>query len=150
MGKIDFTKYPICWPRASLLIRQLADGHCERCGLACNNLSVHHQGAPFANGKPGNSRDKHDLRRENLIALCFSCHDELDHIRIVRKKYKQRKAKRAAKREAHQALGIGTGLIATQDAPSTIVSFMVILRAVHFHMNAQRRTIVDSTLIYIS
>ena len=131
MSKIDITKYPTCWKRVSLLIRRLAAGHCERCGRVCDTLSVHHQGAPFAN-KLGNSQDKHDIRRENLIALCFPCHDELDHIRIVREKTKQRKAKRAARKEAHQALGIGTGLM-----------------EVHYHDQAHECRIVDSTFIYV-
>lgn len=103
--------YPSCWPKVSRLIRRLASGHCERCGQPCDNLSVHHQGVPFANGRPGNSHDKHDLRRENLQALCFRCHDELDHLRKINQQRKQQKAKRAAKREAHQALGVGTGLV---------------------------------------
>ena len=150
-------KYPRCWKRVSLRIRQLAAGHCERCGRACDSLSVHHLGTPFANGTPGNSHDKHDIRRENLIALCFPCHDELDHIRIVRKKTKQRKAKRAEKRAAHQALGVGTGLVVfpnTPARPSTVIPFLTILRAVSFHMQARRdqaqpRRIVDSTLIVV-
>jgi 5-methylcytosine-specific restriction endonuclease McrA len=108
------SKYPTCWKRASATIRRLAGGVCQRCGQPAHDLSVHHIGTPFADGRPGDKTDKHDIRRENLIALCFTCHDELDHIRIVRAKQRERKARRQARRAAHQALGIGTGLILYQ------------------------------------
>lgn len=107
-------KYPACWKRASATIRRLAGGTCQRCGQPAHDLSVHHIGTPFADGRPGDKTDKHDLRRENLIALCFPCHDELDHIRIVRAKQRERKARRQVRRETHQALGVGTGLVLYQ------------------------------------
>ncbi|MBO0781030.1 MAG: hypothetical protein J2P37_19600 [Ktedonobacteraceae bacterium] len=115
MNHLPAQKYPRCWKRASRTIRRLAGGHCERCGCACNNLSVHHIGTPFANGKPGDPHDKHDLRRENLTALCFACHDEIEHIRAISEAVKQQKQKRAAQLVAHRALGIGTGLIPVVD-----------------------------------
>ena len=107
-----YSKYPCGWKRRiSPTIRRLANGRCERCGMPCNNLSVHHRGVPFANGRPGDKRDKHDIRRENLQALCFACHDKLDDLRAVKRARKIRKAKQATRVAAHQALGIGTGLI---------------------------------------
>ena len=51
------------------------------CGQPCNTLSVHHIGAPLATGtgwKRGNPCDKHDVRRENLAALCWTCHSTAD------------------------------------------------------------------------
>ncbi|MBO0793338.1 MAG: hypothetical protein J2P36_20630, partial [Ktedonobacteraceae bacterium] len=78
---------------------------------ASDNLSVHHIGVPFADGRPGDHRNKHDLRRENLIALCFTCHDRLEQIGSIRKTMKRRRQKRAAQLAAHRALGIGTGLV---------------------------------------
>jgi 5-methylcytosine-specific restriction endonuclease McrA len=107
MGK---QKYPRNWEKVSRIIRRLANGHCEWCGRACNNLSVHHIGVPFV-GRPGDRHDKHDIRRENLAALCYPCHDQADHLSLVREQRKARKIKRAAKRQAHQALGVGTGLV---------------------------------------
>jgi hypothetical protein len=104
-------KYPRCWKRASRIIRSLANGVCQRCGQACDFLEVHHVGAPFANGKPGNPHDKHDLRRENLLPICYTCHDELEHVGAIRHKQKARRKKRRARVEAHRALGIGTGLV---------------------------------------
>lgn len=107
-----YSTYPSGWKRRiSPTIRRLANGRCERCGMPCDQLSVHHRGVPFANGRPGDKRDKHDIRRENLQALCFACHDELDHLRAVKRARKIRQAKRTAKYAAHQALGIGTGLV---------------------------------------
>jgi 5-methylcytosine-specific restriction endonuclease McrA len=104
-------KYPRGWKRASKAIRALACGICQRCGQASDSLSVHHIGTPYADGRPGNSRDKHDIRRENLTAICFECHDGLDHLQIVKRKVKSKKQKRRAKFEAHRALGVGTGLV---------------------------------------
>jgi hypothetical protein len=105
-------KYPRCWKRVSRIIRALAHGCCERCGRHCDNLSVHHIGTPYI-GRPGDKTDKHDIRRENLAALCYACHCELDGVDLdtERRKFKKRKARRKNKLEAHRALGIGTGLV---------------------------------------
>jgi len=150
-------KYPRCWKRVSRLIRKLANGHCEWCGQLCDTLSVHHIGTrrPTGNGwKNGNPCDKHDIRRENLAALCERCHDQADA--HIRRKCGKARAKRAAKREAHQALGIGTGLLVCNAParPRRPIPYAIILYAIHFHMTAQReqtcpQCIVDSTLTYI-
>ncbi len=108
--RYSLTKYPTCWKRVSRVIRALANGHCERCGKACDCLEVHHIGADYI-GRAGNPHDKHDIRRENLTAICFTCHDELEHVGKIRKKQKTRKQRRRAMLEAHRALGIGTGLV---------------------------------------
>ena len=99
--------YPRCWKKVSLIIRRLAHGRCEWCRQRCRmwELSVHHLGAPYADGKPGDAHDKHDLRRENLVALCWDCHRAADAKTYARCK------ERKAKREQHASLGVGTGLV---------------------------------------
>jgi hypothetical protein len=75
-------------------------------------LSVHHIGVPRPTGcgwKNGNPLDKHDLRRENLAALCWRCHSAADE--PLKLKCEAKRAKREMKRAAHQALGVGTGLV---------------------------------------
>lgn len=98
-------KYSSGWIRASKRLRR-AVRHCERCGavLPVRRLEVHHMGVPYADGRPGNPRDKHDWRRENLLVLCSPCHDEVDQ-RV------ERRQQGKARREAHDALGVGTGLV---------------------------------------
>jgi 5-methylcytosine-specific restriction endonuclease McrA len=77
----DKAKYPSCWPKVSRIIRRLANGHCEYCKkpVKFTKLSTHHVGIPYAN-KPGGRHDKHDIRRENLAALCRICHIQADAI----------------------------------------------------------------------
>jgi 5-methylcytosine-specific restriction endonuclease McrA len=94
MNKSD---YPANWPKVSRTIRRIAGNRCEWCGVpngvplpsgreGCVVLTVAHLGAPIPTGsgwKPGDKHDKHDVRRENLAALCQSCHlrfDQEDHI----------------------------------------------------------------------
>ncbi len=158
MGKIDFTKYPRNWKRVSQVIRRLAGGRCEWCGNTCDSLEVHHIGTAWADGRPGSHCDKHDLRRENLAAICFTCHDQAEHVGAIRRKKRDQKKRRRARLEAHRALNIGTGLIPlgnTQARERVILPFDVLLQAIHFHMNVQRdqagqrQRIVDSTLIYV-
>ncbi|GCF06867.1 hypothetical protein KDI_04310 [Dictyobacter arantiisoli] len=105
-------KYPSNWKKVSLIIRRLAHGCCEWCGQPCENLSVHHVGAPRPNGrkwKNGDPCDKHDIRRENLAALCWHCHSQTDAPSHAN--YAKRTARRKEKRERHRALGVGTGLV---------------------------------------
>ncbi len=112
MSHIDKRKYPPAWKKISALIRRLAQDTCEWCHEPCATLSVHHIGAPRATGrgwKHGDPSDKHDVRRENLAALCWRCHRAADQ--PLYEKWKAGQAKRQAKREQHAALGIGTGLI---------------------------------------
>ena len=47
-------------------------------------LTIAHIGAPHADGTPGDKHNKHDVRPENLLALCQRCHlleDLDDHVR---------------------------------------------------------------------
>ena len=85
----DRKRYPACWPKVSRLIRRLAGNRCEWCGIANGAplpsgrpgkvvLTVAHLGTPYADGRPGNKHDKHDIRRENLAALCQACHLRYD------------------------------------------------------------------------
>jgi 5-methylcytosine-specific restriction endonuclease McrA len=104
-------KYPRCWKRASRAIRRIVGNVCQRCGEIRPNLEVHHIGAPYADGRPGDPHDKHDIRRENLLPICYECHDEIEHVKAIRHRQKNKRQKRRAKIEAHRALGIGTGLV---------------------------------------
>lgn len=59
-------------------------------------ISVHHLGTAYANGAQGNLHDKHDLRRENLVALCDRCHFQADlplHIEHWRKERLRRRGR---------------------------------------------------------
>lgn len=68
-----------------------ADGHYADGSMAAPErltriiLTVAHLGAPLPGEPPwhGNPHDKHDVRQENLAALCQRCHlgyDLLDHL----------------------------------------------------------------------
>ena len=110
---MEKSRYPASWPKVSRTIRRIALNRCEWCqvenGVPLPSgrkgkviLTVAHLGTPYANGKPGNKHDKHDIRRENLAALCQRCHlsyDLDDHIQHARET-RQRK-----KREQQQANG---------------------------------------------
>ena len=104
---IDKTHYPSSWPKVSRTIRRIAGWKCEQCHIHNGAilpsdgkvvLTVAHLGTPFAHGRPGNKHDKHDVRRENLAALCQRCHLSLDledHIQHARKT-RSRKKREAA------------------------------------------------------
>ena len=91
---IDYIRYPANWHEISLEIRTVrASGRCEWCGAENHKphpvtgskvvLTVAHLGVPRADGTPGDKDDKHDVRPENLAALCQLCHlnyDRHDHI----------------------------------------------------------------------
>jgi hypothetical protein len=110
---VDKKRYPTNWRKVSLLIRRLAGWRCEWCmipnGVPLPSgragkvvLTVAHLGTPYVDGRPGNKHDKHDIRRENLAALCQACHLRYDldeHIEHA-KETRQRK-----KRELAQAGG---------------------------------------------
>ena len=109
-----WSKYPANWKKISRTIRRVAQGHCEWCHQPCENLSVHHIGTPRPTGctwTKGTPYDKHDVRRENLVALCPLCHSQADHLPQVARSRKKSKARRALRHAAHAALGIGTGLV---------------------------------------
>jgi hypothetical protein len=47
-------------------------------------------GAAYDNGKSGDPHDKHDLRRENLVALCDRCHFQADLPLLIEHQRKER------------------------------------------------------------
>lgn len=84
---VDWKRYPKAWKRVRSGIMRRARGRCEWCG-AENHLphpitgskvvlTTAHLGEPFATGS--DKHDKHDIRAENLAALCQRCH--LNHDR---------------------------------------------------------------------
>jgi hypothetical protein len=108
---LNYNKYPHNWRKASWVIRRIAGYRCEQCGQPAH--SVHHKGVAWATGdgwRPGRRSDKHDLRRENLISLCFSCHDFVDNGALTF--YASLRARGQSKRRKHRTLNIGCGLIA--------------------------------------
>jgi hypothetical protein len=108
--KIVLNRYPRCWGKVRGVLYRVTAGRCERCGryVSPRKFTIHHVGAPYADGRPGDSRDKHDIRRENLAMLCEQCHCSLEPFRSVMKK---KEKKRASKRSLHAALHVGTGLV---------------------------------------
>ncbi len=91
---MDKTRYPRNWGKISRTIRRIAGWRCEWCHVAHGVplprgrpgrviLTVAHLGTAYGDGRPGNKHDKHDIRRENLAALCQACHlryDLTDHL----------------------------------------------------------------------
>ena len=106
---MDRSRYPADWEAVSLRIRERARGRCEWCGARHGQphprtgsrvvLTVAHLGLPTdadrAAGRCwGDPHDKHDVRGDNLAALCQACHlgyDHDDHVRNARKMRRQRR-----------------------------------------------------------
>ena len=101
-------KYPRNWKKVSRTIRRIAGYRCEKCGCHTDSLSVHHLNIGYINGKPS---DKHDVRRENLQSICYSCHDKEEYLWFQNRKRKKRAAKKRERLEKHRALGVGVGLV---------------------------------------
>lgn len=59
-------------------------------------LTVAHLGTPHADGVPGDKHNKHDVRDENLAALCQSCHLRFDHADHIQHGKETRFNRRAA------------------------------------------------------
>jgi hypothetical protein len=90
---VDWTRYPANWKAISFAIRNREGWKCKWCGAENGEphpdtgskvvLTVAHLGTPHPSGRPGDKHDKHDVRFENLAALCQRCHlnyDRDDHI----------------------------------------------------------------------
>lgn len=110
---MDISRYPPGWRKISRTIRRIAGDHCEQCGISNGLplpsgrpgkvvLTVAHIGAPLATGagwRSGDKHDKHDVRRENLLALCQRCHlaidleDHIAHARATRQRKKREQAR---------------------------------------------------------
>jgi len=103
------SRYPTSWRKVSLTIRRLAEWRCEWCKIENSAplpsgregrvvLTVAHLGTPYADGRPGDKHDKHDIRRENLAALCQACHlrydldEHMQHARETRQRKKREQA----------------------------------------------------------
>jgi hypothetical protein len=124
---LSFKQYPRNWRKVSAVIKRIAGYCCEECGKPVH--SVHHKGAAWATGdgwRPGRRGDKHDLRRENLVALCFSCHDSADNGALSF--YAALRARGQGKRARHRALCIGTGLVPVQPVRVSSFHFYVFAR----------------------
>ena len=109
---VDRARYGSNWKKVSLTIRRIAGNRCEFCGIANGValpsgrkgrviLTVAHLGVDYL-GRPGsgNPHEKHDVRRENLRALCQKCHltyDIDEHVANARKtRLRKLQAQRAA------------------------------------------------------
>ncbi len=105
---VDWTRYPRNWKKISRTIRRIAGNRCEWCDIANGAplpsgrpgrviLTVAHLGAARPTGDgwtPGDKHDKHDVRRENLAALCQACHlryDLAEHIQHARETRQRKK-----------------------------------------------------------
>jgi hypothetical protein len=90
---INKSRYPANWRSISLAVREEAGWKCEWCGARHREphpvtgsmviLTVAHLGINRPDGSLGNKHDTHDVRPENLAALCQRCHlnyDRADHI----------------------------------------------------------------------
>lgn len=90
---IDYKLYPKDWHALSRRIRfERAGSQCEWCGARHGEahpvtgskvvLTVAHLGIDKPDGSQGDKRDLHDVRENNLAALCQRCHlnfDREDH-----------------------------------------------------------------------
>jgi len=106
---MDKSRYGSNWNKVSRTIRRIAMNCCEFCGVLNGSplpsgragkvvLTVAHLGVDYANGVSSSKHDKHDVRRENLRALCQACHLRLDlpdHIAHARET-RQRKIRESA------------------------------------------------------
>ena len=103
------SRYPPNWRKVSRTIRRVAGWRCEQCHV-CNGrtdatghkvqLSVHHIGVPYADGRTGDPHEKHYIRRENLIALCERCHEQADQA-FHRRNDRQQRILRRWRRRLH-------------------------------------------------
>lgn len=79
--------YPEDWEEISKAIRfGRAKGFCEQCQAQHNSivwngqkfikvvLTTAHVGIDKPDGTPGSKSDLHDVRQDNLLALCQRCH----------------------------------------------------------------------------
>jgi 5-methylcytosine-specific restriction endonuclease McrA len=113
---MDRSRYGSNWEKVSRTIRRIAGWKCEWCGVPNGIplpsgrkgkvvLTVAHLGTPYAD-KLGDKHDKHDVRRENLAALCQACHlkyDIEDHMRNARET-RQRKRREEALRSGQLSM----------------------------------------------
>jgi hypothetical protein len=123
---VDQSRYPHNWAKVSRTIRRIAGNRCEACqipnGVPLPSgrrwkvvLTVAHIGAPLATGtgwRQGDKSDKHDVRRENLKALCQRCHLALDldehiaHAKETRQRKMREQARSAGQLSLFEEIGV--------------------------------------------
>ena len=98
--------YPADWAAISLRIRERAGWRCEctgECGLhrgvRCSERNGHD--AQWANGKvvltvAHRNHAPADVRDENLMALCNTCHLRYDHVLHLTNAHAERRARKAS------------------------------------------------------
>jgi 5-methylcytosine-specific restriction endonuclease McrA len=101
----DYSRYPSSWSRIRHGTLRRALSKCECCGAKNGEahpltgskvvLTIAHLGKPFALG--GDEHDEHDIRVENLAALCQHCHLGFDALDYAVHARKTRERKRQAK-----------------------------------------------------
>lgn len=99
---VDWSRYPRNWKRIRRGIIRRSAGRCEWCGAENHRpnpatgskvvLTIAHLGEPFAEG--ADKHDKHDIRAENLAALCQRCHLRHDIEEHVENRRRSHEAKR--------------------------------------------------------
>lgn len=107
---VDYKLYPSNWHAISRRIRfGRAEGHCEWCGAENYEphpdtgsiviLTVAHLGIAKPDGAPGRKDDLHDVREDNLAALCQRCHLNFDRDDHLRRRMLNRRAARLSRGE---------------------------------------------------
>ena len=107
---INYKLYPSNWHEISRRLRfERAKNHCEWCGAENYKphpitgsvvvLTVAHLGIAKPDGAPGSKADLHDVREENLAALCQKCHLDFDRDDHLRRRFENRRAARLARGE---------------------------------------------------
>ncbi len=115
-------RYPAGWPKVSRTIRRIAGNRCEWCQIPNGAplpsgrpgkvvLTVAHLGTPYANGRPGDKHEKHDVRRENLAALCQAC-----HLRYDLDEHRQHAKETRTRKRLAQAHAAGQGFLFPESA----------------------------------
>ena len=102
---VDWKRYTRNWSRVLRVIMRRSRGRCEWCDAANGEphpitssrvvLTTAHLGEPFATGS--DKHDKHDIRAENLAALCQRCHlnhDRDEHAANARATRERKRAER--------------------------------------------------------
>lgn len=114
---INYKLYPPEWHEISRRLRfERAGNRCEWCGAENYKphpvtgskvvLTVAHLGIDKPDGTPGSKDDLHDVREENLAALCQKCHLDFDRDDHLRRRVQNRIAARLARGEQFLPFGL--------------------------------------------
>lgn len=107
---VDYKLYPANWHEISRRLRfERAGNRCEWCEAENYKphpitgsiviLTVAHLGADKPDGTPGRKDDLHDVREENLAALCQRCHLNFDRDDHLHRRMLNRRAARLSRGE---------------------------------------------------